>query len=642
MTVVEEVEVIAAPVEAESATVQLPDVPRRIGGPTRSGVLALCGAAVSALCVSVLLFGELAPFSGALGFAVTWYVVFLTVYGVLTGLEENGQAVRDRVMTVVLWTAAGLLFSALAMVVGFTLWRGHEALTYLNFFHQDMQAAGPLDPLGVGGTAHAMVGTLLMITIALLITVPLGLACAVYLNQIPGRFSRFVRTIVEAMTALPSIVAGLMVYAVWVLQLGMEKSGLAAGFAISVMMLPIVIRASDVVLRLVPGTLTEAAEALGAPRWRTVWHVVLPTARSGLATAVILGTARGIGETSPVLLTAGFTAATNYDPLHGPMISLPLAVFSFVRSPEPAMIARGFGAAAVLMALVLVLFVIARIIGGRGPGQQTRAQARRTARASRRDANRFDELHAPRLSLFDRELVDASDVQGHAPATVTGAQGPFAPEHSRAASGTRENDEQPATIDGEAAVSGPAAPVTGSAHGGAGPAMATTAPEPMAAADAESASQGPLAPDNDSSTSGVPTSTEAPTPATATDREPTAPRPPAPDTGSAHGSAEPATSAPAPEPIAAAEAESASQAPPALNSEGATGHAHGGTGPATAIPEPPTATDREPSPQGPPTPDTEPVTTGPSDTEFAAEGAPEAEQPAPPSPPAPAPGETDR
>lgn len=424
MTVVED---IAAPVETESAAAQLPDVPRRIGGPTRSGVLALCGAAVSGLCVSVLLFGELAPFSGALGFAVTWYVAFLVVYGVLTGLEENGQAVRDRVMTVVLWTAACLLFSALTLVVGFTLWRGREALTHLNFFHQDMQAAGPLDPLGVGGIAHAMVGTLLMITIALLITVPLGLACAVYLNQIPGRFSRFVRTIVEAMTALPSIVAGLMVYAVWILQLGMEKSGLAAGFAISVMMLPIVIRAADVVLRLVPGTLTEAAEALGAPRWRTVWHVVLPTARSGLATAVILGTARGIGETSPVLLTAGFTAALNADPTSGPMVSLPLAVFNFVKSPEPTMIARGFGAAAVLMALVLVLFVIARVIGGRGPGHRTKRQARRTARASRRDVERFEELHAPGLSLFeDPAPSETAETDGSAtaapafPAPATG------------------------------------------------------------------------------------------------------------------------------------------------------------------------------------------------------------------------------
>ncbi|MFC3578434.1 phosphate ABC transporter permease PstA [Streptomyces yaanensis] len=403
MTVVEETVEQTAPVPAPVVTESagLPDRPRRIGGPTRSGVLSLIGAAVSGFCLTVLLFGELASFSGALGFTVTAYLAFLAVYAVLTGLEEDGQAVRDRVMTVVLWTAATLLFSGLVLVIGFTAWRGHEALPYGNFFTQDMQEAGPLDPITRGGIAHAMLGTLIMIAIALSITVPLGLACAVYLNQIPGRFSRFVRTIVEAMTALPSIVAGLMVYATWILILGMPKSGLAAAFAISVMMLPIVIRAADVVLRLVPGTLTEAAEALGAPRWRTVWHVVLPTARSGLATAVILGTARGIGETSPVLLTAGFTAALNTDPTSGPMISLPLAVFNFVKSPQPAMIARGFGAAAVLMALVLVLFAIARVIGGRGPGHQNRRQARRTARASRRDVDRFAQLHAPGLMLFD-------------------------------------------------------------------------------------------------------------------------------------------------------------------------------------------------------------------------------------------------
>ncbi|MGW1722447.1 phosphate ABC transporter permease PstA [Streptomyces sp. NPDC002306] len=391
--------------------VELPDQPRRVGGATRSGVLSLWGAALSGLCVTELLFGELAPLSGALGFTVVAYLSSLLIYAVLIGLEENRQAVWDRVMTVVLWTVALLLFSALVLVVGFTAWRGREALPHLNFFTQDMQAAGPLDPLSNGGITHAMLGSLIMITIALVITVPLGLATAVYLNQIPGRFSRLVRTIVEAMTALPSIVAGLTVFAVFILNLGMQKSGLAAGLAISVMMLPIVIRAADVVLRLVPGTLNEAAEALGAPRWRTVWHVVLPTARSGLATSVILGTARGIGETSPVLLTAGFTAGLNADPTSGPMISLPLAVFNFVKSPEPTMISRGFGAATVLMALVLIMFVIARIIGGRGPGQQNRRQARRAARASRRDVVRMAELHAPGLSLF--KDAPASDQAVH-------------------------------------------------------------------------------------------------------------------------------------------------------------------------------------------------------------------------------------
>jgi phosphate transport system permease protein len=160
--------------------------------------------------------------------------------------------------------------------------------------------------------------------------------------------------------------------------------------AISVMMLPIVIRASDVVLRLVPGSLKEASYAMGAPKWRTVWHVILPTARSGLTTAVLLGTARGIGETSPVLLTAGFGSSLNLNFLSGPMVSLPLATFIFSGSPEKTMIARGFGAAATLLALVLVLFALARVFGGRAAGELPSRAQRRRAHESLRDLERFN------------------------------------------------------------------------------------------------------------------------------------------------------------------------------------------------------------------------------------------------------------
>jgi phosphate transport system permease protein len=209
------------------------------------------------------------------------------------------------------------------------------------------------------------------------------------MSEFPGRYSRFVRTVVEAMTALPSIVAGLFIYATIIVFLGFNRSGFAASLAITVMMLPIIIRSADVVLRLVPGNLKEASRALGASTWRTVWHVTLPTARSGLTTAVILGTARGIGETSPVLLTAGATTFLNLNPFSGPMTSLPLTTFTFVKSPEPTMIARGFGTAAVLMVVVLLLFALARAIGGRGPGQLSTRQARARVRQSRDDLYRF-------------------------------------------------------------------------------------------------------------------------------------------------------------------------------------------------------------------------------------------------------------
>jgi phosphate transport system permease protein len=244
--------------------------------------------------------------------------------------------------------------------------------------------------LSEGGIAHAIVGSLITIALALIFTVPLGLACAVFLNESHSRAATITRTVVTAMTALPSILAGLFIFATWILILGFERSGLAASIAISIMMLPIIIRSADVVLRLVPGNLREASAALGAPQRRTVWHVVLPTARSGLTTSVILGMARGIGETAPVLLTAGVTASFNFNPLADPMITLPLAVFEFVRSPQPTQIARGFAAASVLMLVVLGLFLVARVIGGRPPGHLSKRQMRATARESAKDVERFE------------------------------------------------------------------------------------------------------------------------------------------------------------------------------------------------------------------------------------------------------------
>ncbi|WP_241982459.1 phosphate ABC transporter permease PstA [Cryobacterium sp. HLT2-28] len=347
------------------------------------------GAAAAGIAVAVLLFGWFTPLSGGVGWVLVAFVAFLGFYALLVSLSSDWQEVKDRVMAVMLTSAGVILFGSLVFVVAFTITRGQEALPHLNFFTQSMELAGPLDGLDLGGIAHAILGTLMQITMALIVTVPLGIVTALFLNEVGGPFARFVRTISDAMTALPSIVAGLFVYSAIIVLITHQRSGFAASMAITVMMLPIVIRASDIVLRLVPGNLREAAYALGSTRWRTVWHVVLPTARPGLATAVILGTARGIGETSPVLLTSGVTAVVNLNPFEGPMISLPLQVFDFVKSPEPTMIARGFGAAAVLLLLVLALFYIARVIGGRGPGELSRRQQLRVIAASARDHQRI-------------------------------------------------------------------------------------------------------------------------------------------------------------------------------------------------------------------------------------------------------------
>jgi len=366
------------------------EVRRSTGTFRASDAYAIVGAVAASISLTALVFNRLLPLSGALGFVLLAYAVFLGVYVLLVSFDESGPAVRDRAAAVVVQSLAVVVLAALLFIVGFTLFRGRSALPHLNLVTQDLQSTGPLDPVTVGGIKHGIVGTLEQIGLALLYTVPLGITCAVFLNEVPGRFSRFVRTVVEAMTALPSIVAGLFVFAALILALGVPKSGFAASVAISVEMLPIVIRAADVVLRLVPSNLKEASLALGAGDWRTVRYVVLPTARSGLTTAVILGTARGIGETAPVLLTAGFTAAVNANPLEGPQVSLPLLTFELIKSPQPTQIARGFASGVVLLILIFVLFALARIVGGRGPGQLTRRQERRRTRRSARDLARYE------------------------------------------------------------------------------------------------------------------------------------------------------------------------------------------------------------------------------------------------------------
>jgi phosphate transport system permease protein len=364
--------------------------PRVVGGISRNDALTLAGSAASALCLALLFFGRLAPLSGKVGFAIVFFFVFLGTFALIVSIDNDRPAVIDKVMSALLTTCAVVAGAALLSVIIFVSIRGWRALLKANLYTEDMSRAGPLDPLDVGGIVHAIVGSLIIMSISLILTVPLAIICAIYLNETGGRFVELVRSVVTAMTALPSIVAGLFVYAMWILILGFPQSGMAAAIAISIMMLPIIVRSADVVLRLVPGNLREASEALGAPQWRTVRHVVLPTARPGLATSIILGIARGVGETAPVLLVSGVTQKMNTDPFQNRMMSLPLATFEFVRSPQPTLIARGFATAAVLLILVLVLFSIARILGGRPAGRLSRSQQRRATARSKRDVDRFD------------------------------------------------------------------------------------------------------------------------------------------------------------------------------------------------------------------------------------------------------------
>lgn len=340
----------------------LPEQVRVTGATTREDVLSLAAAAAGALATTWLLYERVLPFAGAVGFAVAAYLLFVGFYAGLTALTRPGAVVLDRVMTTVVAAAPAIVGLALAHMLLTTVVRALPVLVHPNFFTHDMSGVRPTDGYGRGGILHAIVGTLIEVTIAVAVALPLGLTTAVYMSEVGGRGARLVRTIVEAMTALPSIVAGLFVYSVLIIHFHVQSSGLCAALALSVMGLPIMARASDVVLRVVPSGLREASYALGAGRWQTVWHVVLPTARPGLATALILGIARMVGETSPLLLTSGATNFFNADPVHNPMTSLPLYIYTAVSSGEPSFETRGYAAAVVLLVVVLSLFLLARLV----------------------------------------------------------------------------------------------------------------------------------------------------------------------------------------------------------------------------------------------------------------------------------------
>jgi len=320
------------------------------------------GSWIGGFALSWVITQRLLPMAGPTWFLIVGFLGGLALTAITTAMTGSAVEVRDRLATAVVNAGALVVGVALLTTLVFVFQRGWKPLLHPNFFLDDMAAVGPRDPFTRGGILHAIVGSLIQVGIAVCVTVPLGVGTAVFMTEIGGRFATIVRTVVEAMTALPSIVAGLFIYTVLIIGLGFPRSGFCASMAIAVMMLPIIARASDVVLRVVPSGLREASLALGASRWKTVWHVVLPTARPGLATALILGIARGVGETSPVLLTSGAASFLVTNPNGGVMNSLPLFIYTTVRSGEPLAIARAFAAASVLLFLVLSLFVAARLL----------------------------------------------------------------------------------------------------------------------------------------------------------------------------------------------------------------------------------------------------------------------------------------
>ena len=272
-------------------------------------------------------------------------------------------------MTVLIWSSGLIVSSVLVWMIAKLVIEGLPALTS-GFFTEDMSKVGPLSP--GGGVKHALIGTIEQVGLATAVVVPVAVLTAVYLNEINGRLALPARFVIDAMSGLPSIVAGLLVYTVWVS--GHGFSGVAGAAALAVLMLPTVTRASEEILRTIPDHLREGALALGAPQWRVTVKVVIPTALAGLVTAVILGVARAVGETAPMLLTAFGADTTNTNPFSGPQSDLPLFIWKLIRLPNETQISRGWTGALVLVLLVLVLFVTARFLASRSQKKLGRAR----------------------------------------------------------------------------------------------------------------------------------------------------------------------------------------------------------------------------------------------------------------------------
>jgi phosphate transport system permease protein len=276
---------------------------------------------------------------------------------------SKGRKRKDLIMRVLLGVGTAVALVPLVLVLWYVVKRGISAWSW-HFFSSDPTGNFLGDP---GGIKSAIIGTILMVALATAIAVPVGVGVALYLTEYGKNswFARTVRYFVDVMTGVPSIVFGLFIFIVLILGgFGGGYAGWKGSIALALLMLPVVTRSAEVVLLLVPNTLRESALALGAPRWRVVGRVVLPTALPGLVTGSLLAVARAAGETAPLLFTAAIVNGTTFN-LGQRMNSLPVQIFTDVGQAQDRLVARAWGAALTLVILVLLLTLIARYMSRR-------------------------------------------------------------------------------------------------------------------------------------------------------------------------------------------------------------------------------------------------------------------------------------
>ncbi|MEO3810912.1 phosphate ABC transporter permease PstA [Sphaerisporangium sp. B11E5] len=272
-----------------------------------------------------------------------------------------GRRLKDVLVRGLVWLAFAIAVVPLVSVIWLVVKNGLARID-MTFLTHSMRNIAPRD--AGGGAYHAILGTLEQVLIATVISVPIGLLTAIYLVEYGNgrRLARSISFFVDVMTGIPSVVAGLFVLAFWILVLGFGFSGFAGALALSILMLPTVVRAAEEMLKLVPNELREASYALGVPKWKTIVRIVLPTALTGIITGIMLAIARVAGETAPLLLTVFFTSSINPDPFNGPQMGLPLYIFDQMGRPNDTAIARAWAGALTLIVIVMLLNLVARLI----------------------------------------------------------------------------------------------------------------------------------------------------------------------------------------------------------------------------------------------------------------------------------------
>jgi phosphate transport system permease protein len=246
----------------------------------------------------------------------------------------------------------------LVWVLSVVVARGWYAVTRSGWWTHSLR--GVLPEEFTGGVYHALYGTLVQSGVAAVLSVPLGLMTAVLLVEYgSGRLVRLTTFMVDVLAGVPSIVAALFIFSLWIATLGFEQSSVAVSLALVLLMLPVVVRSTEEMLRLVPDDLREAGYALGIPKWKTIVRIVFPIAMPGIVSGVLLAIARVIGETAPVLVLVGYSRSINYDIFHGNMASLPLLIYSELTNPEHAGFLRIWGAALSLIIIVAAINLLA-------------------------------------------------------------------------------------------------------------------------------------------------------------------------------------------------------------------------------------------------------------------------------------------